>query len=71
MAPGELSVLRSALESDEGIKEHAFSMSDGDGSHSKMCLWNHPGNDITGHIFRSRKMVDTAEEVGWDSEEKK
>ena len=59
-----MGVLKPALESDEGVRQHAFSLDDGEGSQSKMCLWNHPGNDITGMIFKSKKMVDTAEQVG-------
>ena len=44
----ELIRLRSDLERDDGIVQHAYSVSDGHGRNSHMCLWNHPGNDITG-----------------------
>ncbi|XP_072014594.1 L-proline trans-4-hydroxylase-like isoform X2 [Amphiura filiformis] len=63
LSPKEISILGPALESDDGVRQHAFGLDDGEGSLSKMCLWNHPGNDITGMLFRSRKMVDTAEQL--------
>ena len=59
----ELSLLKPALESDDGLRKHSFGLDDGEGSFSKVCLWRQPGNDITGMIFRSRKIVDTAEQV--------
>lgn len=46
----ELVRLRSDLERDDGIVQHSYSMSDGHGRNSRMCLWNHPGNDITGTL---------------------
>ncbi|XP_072036095.1 L-proline trans-4-hydroxylase-like [Amphiura filiformis] len=63
LGPKELSVLIPALESDDGLRKHSFGLDDGEGSFSKVCLWRQPGNDITGMIFRARKMVDTAEEL--------
>ena len=36
---------------------------DGDGKKTRMCLWNHPGKDLTGVITRSRKIVNTCETV--------
>ncbi|XP_072016304.1 L-proline trans-4-hydroxylase-like [Amphiura filiformis] len=63
LSPKEMSILRPALESDDGVRQHAYGLPDGEGLHSNMCIWNHPGNDITGMIFRSQKMVDTAEQL--------
>ena len=36
---------------------------DGAGAQSKMCLWNHPGNDTTGMVARCEKVVNTCEQV--------
>ena len=44
--------------------QHAFSRGDGQGRHSRLCLWNHPGNDITGMVNRCEKVAGTMEEVG-------
>lgn len=45
---GELTRLNSDLGRDDGIVKHSYSVSDGQSRNSRMCLWNHPGNDITG-----------------------
>ena len=36
---------------------------DGMGRASRLLLWNHPGNDVTGMVGRCEKMVNTCEEV--------
>ncbi|XP_072034006.1 L-proline trans-4-hydroxylase-like [Amphiura filiformis] len=60
----EITILRSALENDEGIKQHAYELSaTDDGRKTRMCLWNHPGNDITGMIARSEKVAGTMEKL--------
>ena len=30
---------------------------------TKMCLWSHPGNDVTGMVGRCEKVVGTCEKV--------
>eukprot|EP00043_Microstomoeca_roanoka_P009473 m.89864 g.89864 ORF g.89864 m.89864 type:complete len:308 (+) comp14595_c0_seq1:128-1051(+) len=57
----ELTKIQYALEHDDAIQKHAFEVNDGDqGSNSKLCLWNHPGNDVTGILARSEKVAGTA-----------
>ena len=43
--------------------KHPYEQDDGDGRYTRMCLWNHPGDDLTGIISRSRKFVATCESV--------
>ena len=38
-------------------------LSDGMGKECRMALWNHPGNDVTGMLARSEKVVNTCEKV--------
>ena len=40
-----------------------WQLDDGAGKKSKLCLWNHPGNDITGMVGRSEKVVTTSEKL--------
>ncbi|XP_064391230.1 L-proline trans-4-hydroxylase-like [Halichondria panicea] len=55
----ELSRLQPALEKDDGVVKHSYTVDDGHGRSSRMCLWNHPGNDITGMIGRCNKVAGT------------
>ena len=59
----ELVKLRHNLEDDGDIIKHSYTRGDGHGRESRMCLWNHPGDDITGMIGRCEKVVTTTEEV--------
>ena len=43
--------------------EHSYGRDDGEGGTVKVCLWNQPGDDITGIIARSEKMAGTFEQV--------
>ena len=38
-------------------------MDDGDGRNSRLCLWNHPGDDVTGMVGRCEKVVTTMEDL--------
>ncbi len=60
-----MSKLQKALESDAGIMKYSYGRDDGEGRKTKVCLWNQPGNDITGIIARSQKMAGTFEKVGF------
>lgn len=33
------------------------------GKEPKLVLWQHPGNDVTGMVARSRKVAETCQEV--------
>lgn len=41
--------------------DHAYGRSDGNGRMTKMALWNHPGQDITGMIARIPRVRETME----------
>jgi len=57
----ELAALRKALEDDESVVKNAFEMNDSEGLKSRMSLWNHPGDDITGMIARAEKVASSME----------
>eukprot|EP01120_Amphizonella_sp_Union-15-10_P006538 TRINITY_DN2112_c0_g1_i1.p1 TRINITY_DN2112_c0_g1~~TRINITY_DN2112_c0_g1_i1.p1 ORF type:complete len:298 (+),score=30.98 TRINITY_DN2112_c0_g1_i1:64-894(+) len=59
----EIQAIRIALANDQGVMKNAFGVPDGSGRVSRLCLWNHPGNDITGMIARSEKIVNTMEKL--------
>jgi len=63
LSGAELARVRDALESDDGILQHSFGRSGGHGRSSRLCLWNHPGNDITGMVGRCEKVAGTTEQV--------
>ncbi len=59
----ELSRLRKYLERDDGILQHSYTRDDGHGRKSRMCLWNHPGEDLTGMVGRCQKVAGTMEQL--------
>lgn len=59
----EIGLLKTALESDEGVLTQAYQRDDGMGRTAKIVLWNHPGNDITGTVARTEKVAGTFEKV--------
>eukprot|EP00058_Branchiostoma_floridae_P027472 XP_002612963.1 hypothetical protein BRAFLDRAFT_74748 [Branchiostoma floridae] len=59
----EVTLLKDALESDEGIIRYAFGRDDGEGGKIRMVLWNQPGNDITGVMARSEKVAGTMKKI--------
>lgn len=59
----ELRRLKEALENDDGIMKHSYVVGDDKGRCNRMCLWNHPGDDITGMVGRCEKVAGTMEKV--------
>ena len=59
----ELTKVQESLESDGGIVQNAFELADGQGKNSRLSVWSHPGEDVTGMLARSEKVVTTSEEV--------
>lgn len=59
----ELHQVWKALLMKDSVVKHAFDVPDGDGRFSRMVVWNHPGNDITGMIARSEKVAGTCEKL--------
>ena len=59
----ELTKLQKSLETDGGILKYSYDVADSDGRNSRACIWNHPGDDVTGMVARSEKVVTTSENV--------
>ncbi|XP_002741488.1 L-proline trans-4-hydroxylase-like [Saccoglossus kowalevskii] len=59
----ETSILTSAVENEEGVIKYMYGHDDGDGRKIKMCLWNHPGNDVSGMLARCEKIAGTMEQL--------
>ncbi|XP_069183397.1 L-proline trans-4-hydroxylase-like [Procambarus clarkii] len=59
----EVEKVRGALENPRGVQQHAYTLHDGKNRRNVMTLWNHPGDDVTGMLARSRRVADTAEEL--------
>ncbi|RUS78566.1 hypothetical protein EGW08_013673 [Elysia chlorotica] len=59
----ELAILEEALQGPDSLTAYAYGNDDGDGRKATMCLWNHPGNDVTGAMARTRKLAHTAQEL--------
>ena len=59
----ELSCLRKYLEREEGVLQHSYTRDDGHGRQSRMCLWNHPGEDLTGMVGRCQKVAGTMQQL--------
>ncbi len=59
----EITRVNGTLETDAGIMDHSYKRSDGHGRNSQLCIWSHPGEDVTGLLARCEKVVTTTEEV--------
>ena len=59
----ELCKVKRLIEQDDEIAKHSYGRDDGHGRYSRMCLWNHPGEDITGMVGRCEKVVTTMEDL--------
>ncbi|XP_005108978.1 L-proline trans-4-hydroxylase [Aplysia californica] len=55
--------VKEALESTDAVVKNSFTINDSDGRKSRLCLWSHPGNDVTGMVGRCEKVVTTSEEL--------
>lgn len=51
------------LEREDGILQYSYTRDDGHGRQSRMCLWNQPGNDLTGMVGRCQKVAGTMEKL--------
>lgn len=59
----EIALLRRAAKEDRALDEHSFDRGDGEGGRVRLALWNHPGEGIYGAIARSRRVVDSVEQL--------
>jgi len=59
----ETALTLQAARQDEAMRINAMSVVDTQGKSTNLSLWNHPGDDIYGAICRSRRVVDSMEEL--------
>ena len=59
----EIEHVKSFIEGESEIVNQSWVMDDGGGRKSRLCLWNHPGNDVTGMVGRCEKVVTTMEDL--------
>jgi ectoine hydroxylase len=59
----EAGLMRRALEEDPAIASHFYDRKDAGGAATKMALWNHPGDSVYGLAARTRRVVDSMEDV--------
>jgi len=60
----EIQRLESALHADgDEIEKYAYGRDDGMGRKTRLCLWNHPGKDVTGMIARVPKIAGLMSEL--------
>ncbi|XP_046376306.2 L-proline trans-4-hydroxylase-like [Haliotis rufescens] len=59
----ELNKVKKALEENGEILKHSFGLSDGNNRKSRLCVWSHPGSDITGMVSRSERVAGTVEKL--------
>ncbi|XP_046577348.1 ectoine dioxygenase-like [Haliotis rubra] len=63
LEPDELQKVTRAFEDSEYIKSNAYSTSDGTGRKSRVACWKQPGDDVTGLVTRSERVVRTCEKL--------
>lgn len=59
----ETALLREAIETDPALKSSLYDRHDASGKSTRMATWNHPGDSVYGLAARSRRVVDTMEEM--------
>ena len=52
LTPKEVKKLKEGVEGNPDITKYGYEVDDGKGRKSRLCLWNHPGDDITGTVVR-------------------
>ncbi|XP_064618754.1 L-proline trans-4-hydroxylase-like isoform X2 [Lineus longissimus] len=63
LEPEELSVLKTAIEKDAATQDKSYGRDDGAGRKTRVSLWNHPGDDVTGVVARAEKVAGTFEKL--------
>ena len=59
----EMNLIREAVETDPNIQNNFFDRKDNEGLSTKLISWNHPGDSTYGLAARSRRVVDSMEEI--------
>ena len=59
----EITILRAAIEDDPALRSSLYDRRDAAGKATRMAIWNHPGDSVYGLAARSRRVVDTMEDL--------
>lgn len=59
----ELTKIRKCVEDSGMVEKYGYGLPDGQGKEAKFVIWSHPGNDVTGLLARSEKVVNTSEKL--------
>ncbi|HJW17372.1 MAG TPA: phytanoyl-CoA dioxygenase family protein, partial [Flavisolibacter sp.] len=59
----EASKLHNIATGDETMRQHAFDLNDQSGKKTKLTLWYTPGDDAYGLLTKSRKMVESVDQL--------
>ena len=63
LTAAETEKLHNIATGDDAMKKHAFDLNDQSGKKTKLSLWYTPGNDTYGLLTKSRRMVDSANQL--------
>lgn len=59
----ELQHVWKGLLSNDSVVKRAWDLADGDGRASRLVIWSHPGDDVTGMVARSEKVAGICEKL--------
>ena len=59
----EIGILRTAIEMDPAMRSRLYDRNDASGKSTRMATWNHPGESVYGLAARSRRVVETMEDL--------
>ena len=59
----EVALLMAAAQGDATLAENAYGVQDSSGRQSRLASWNHPSDDVFGALSRSRRVVDSMEQL--------
>ena len=59
----EILKLKNHFENSKDIQKHAFARDDDTGKKTRLCIWNHPGNDASGVACRVEKVAGVMQEL--------
>lgn len=63
LTPEEVTKLSEAAFGDSVLMKHAFDLNDQTGKKTKLTSWHFPGNDVYGLLTRSRRIVDSVDQL--------
>ena len=59
----EVALLMEAAQGDATLAENAYGVEDASGRQTRLASWNHPSDDVFGALSRSRRVVDSMEQL--------